>query len=392
MKIKILLIIYFFIVKIVSAQTNLRDEALSLINAEIEITEKRIDILSQASEYDSGLFFLKTEGFKKSNYAKDYNSLIDRLRNLKTIKAEYQAKMIDGDLAISLFSKKSECDVKSCLEILGVVNQGLAKSISDITKSIVIQSWDKFSFYHTQNSIQKKASLSEFSKLQIRSWACERGLMQAKHLLSLDPVNLGVCFASVIMETAQELGTSPKLQNGLRFARPLDRNLSEWTDKHERVQKRIASAADYQLTPWALFRICAQEEKASLREALHLCYEVLRYNRGRPDMQRKLIDIRGDRSSGGDNAGDWYHLFGMAEMNTYFGNLTEVLYSIEPTRLFEILDGENRDLIETKNGLIGMNMGKTAEQTLKNFSGSNPRLLHTKTKCNLENILKKSGK
>lgn len=381
--------------------------AEQLINAEMRLVEKRIEILNKAHSQAAtiGIKPSQSSSLTRTNNAQlnaakqarqtfdeDLKELQAKLAALGDLKKDLSTNAKNGNQAIhAIGSLNQKCQLEGCLKQLGVVNRELAKSISNITTQIVIQDWNNFSIAD-KNTVEGAPlevtfgePLDEISKLTVKTWACERGLGNAKGSVALEPQALGGCFASVLGEVEKETGKPMKFSNGGDFRGPVNRDMRKFGPKHERIAKKIMEFPDYQMKPWELLKECAREEDNSLREALYLCYEVLRYNRLRPDAARKLMDIRGDRSAGGDNAGDWYHFFGMANMATWFGSMTKMLYAMTPE-----MEGSRNDsdALELRNDAIGADTGRAAEKKLKYSMRTKSPLVPTAQACELSTILR----
>lgn len=369
----------------------------NLLQAEKKLVEKRISILKKSnlklSQLKGDDFRPQANSIKQANrtYEADISALMDKHKALQDIEDQFLKNQLSTNNAVARVSSlNSNCKLGECLKVLGVMNRDLAKQIADIAVQVTIQDWDKFSLSKSQNDDGTKSlqnsdeNLNAASNLYLKKWACERSLASVQTQVSLDATKLGECFTSILLVVGDEQNVYPKITNGQSgLLNPNDNFLKRYNEQHERLTKKIMAHSDYTLSPAALFKECAKEEGASLREALKLCYEVLRHNRARPDFKRKLVDIRGDRNAGGDNAGDWYHIFGMAGIATSLGSSTKLFYSA-----IDYADGES---LEKRNDLIGADIGTETVKTLKVALRPHNSVHLTRDACDLDRYLKRSA-
>ncbi|RYZ86949.1 MAG: hypothetical protein EOP06_13555 [Proteobacteria bacterium] len=387
-----------------------------LLRAEISLTQKRIEILQKNLAQVKKADAVGQESAAELNaarYQQDLQLHRKRLRALQIIEDEAtSAKKNDDQLirqvaatanphsanSVSSASLSQTCQTEQCLRILGIVNRDLANQIGSITNQVATQNIGTPNPVTAQKVRQtKSASLSESSKLYLKNFACQRGLASSVQPVELDAGPLGQCFASIMIESVGNNPSALKISDGTTGRLPHEKNMHAFGPAHERITKQLELSTDYQLTPPELFKSCAKESAGSLREALELCYEVLRYNRLRPDIRRKLVDIRGDRPTGGDNSGDWYHLFAMSYTAVRFGALTKPMYwaaannwDNAATLLVSKFGQTKGDILEIRNDMIGATTGQTATKTIEDYQSKKAKPNPSAQLCNPEQILKKT--
>lgn len=196
-----------------------------------------------------------------------------------------------------------------------------------------------------------------------RNQNCQKQLSTVQFNGDLAGESLGKCFGSIIIEEASKLRVPISIEDNSPFLSPMNKNMPDFDLRHKRVTEFVESSADYQLFPWDLFRICAIVAGGNLESALNICYQSLRFNRLRPDFKRKLVDIRGDRPTGGDNSGDWYHIFGMAYTALVLGKSTYVLYWLNPGIIASLV--QDKDSKEQHFDFVGSVIGITIRELLE---------------------------
>lgn len=351
------------------------------LDAKIELIEKRISILKRYKEYRDEAYDIgwNTKKWSNKKYEDDLLRLERELEDYKDLKKSLGANMT---IVRDFFEKKgpkTRCSLQLCVDILGEINHKLVKDIININQQIVINGIDSIDVKRATNRDASELDqlLSDIMDLEFRNFACERSIADYVGDVDFDTEKMGKCFVSVLKEESKTLGYTPSLQNGnpqiQSSIRPYDNRLNLDKEILERLSKKILEYDDYKLTPWEMLRLCVSDSTGGLEQALDICYQVLRFNRSRPDVIRKYLDIRGDRQTGGDNSGDWYHLFAMARIRIKLGRITSWLYfpgvfmSQESTIDFSVSAGwDSKEILNDLNGIgIGASAVNNFEQTNK---------------------------
>lgn len=291
----------------------------------------------------------------------------------------YESGGVAGLLNVKADNDQENCRaLGDCLNILSEMNKELVDTIIDANNILFFDGMNSINVGQRDEQITNELDLllSEQFSLDFQRFACERGVATYNGHIDINPNQMASCLLQTHQTASREGGHEPVFQLDEEviesFASPLGVNLrleEERRDILESISEEVMARPDYTMTPWELFSLCSRHARGSLRGALNICYQVARYNRARPDFTRKYFDIRGDRSAGGDNSGDWYHVFGMAHtsvhaggMASYFGQISEAIKST-----FE----RNSDELEQRNNQRGREIGGYMRQNFEGFQASN---------------------
>lgn len=327
--------------------------AASLEGERAEIEKKATDKIAngdwRGGQVRASAYLLRSERRAENEARARQELLLDlksRLSSLDTKSAAQQFQALTGN-----------CQLGECISILGRQNVALAQALVDVNQHVVIESAKKFRLQR-KDLLAKEGSLSAAVDLQSRIWACQRSVAAWSGQSRMKTDQMGACFAAQAREAAKKFGVplEIKLSKAKRDL-PYDRNLTIVDEQADAMVAFILRHQDYSVTPYELFEKCLEFTRGEIGEAVNFCYGSLRLARMRPDVKRKLIDIRGDRAKGGDNAGDFYHFFGMIQMRLAYGRITKFAYENFPAVSKQPQDGDAVDRLEVRNDLYGIEVG-----------------------------------
>jgi len=311
MKSKIIMLSLALVTLTLNSYAHDFDLFLKLTDAEIGLAEKRSEILNnyliQVGKYKNNFTQKNSTLFALSHKTEDLEINENKIRKFRALKEAIKSQNKNSsDLVSSItsnFSAYTEKNLEVCLSILTAQNITKASLIQDQNQEIEILDWNRYSFY--KNDVSSNAGLNPINalyRLYSQNFACQREIGNYQGEVSTNYTQLGACFASAYLEYLGKDLKKIDYSVSLDTAYLNDATLDVPNDKMKKFEDFILKHADYQLLP----------------------QELLRLNRSRLEITRKLFDLRGDRSIGGDNAGDWYHLFGVAKATLLFGDFPEV--------------------------------------------------------------------
>lgn len=352
---------------------------IQLVEAYIQLEEKRIGIL-QKQKLATNESQRKSAAYTKKKTELDKEEHLQRIAKLQKllnlVRTSNDTKLIKKNIETTL-----DCDLENCLSILGSQNSQLATQVSAITSHIMIKSWNQFAIQKSSDEVAgNDKSFNASVDLAVRTWTCNRGIGNWEGTILMDHEKMSSCMYNTFKKKFPKAKID--LSGSKEFA--AHRTADAFVDlgsKSPRILEtlsgRVLKAKDYQLRPWELFESCTEVSDGDLRKAIDLCYQVLRYNRQRPIFTRKLMDIRGDRSAGGDNSGDWYHFFGMMYKGMTMGSFTPIAYNIYS--LLPMVDE-----VEERSDRAGMNVGLEMRKFVKDNQPA--RVNDLSSQCNVKRI------
>jgi hypothetical protein len=217
-------------------------------------------------------------------------------------------------------------NAKSCLATLDRMNEsnkaiGLAPEttarLSDVRNRLA-----------SDSATTSSAPISVLTLLD-STFDCDRTLLEAKFDAWIQPSKVAQCFSVIALK--QQEATGPIVLDGSRslkiladpqsFISPGVETLKKYeSGKEAELVTYIMQQPTASVTPADVFRQSLALAKGDLYVALRMAFSVLRANRTNLELQRKLIDLRGDRAGGGRNGGDWYHFFGAMLVRQVYWN------------------------------------------------------------------------
>lgn len=327
-----------------------REEMTDLVRAQIELESARKEILAKS----------------QSDYRKQLNL------NVQTNSSQY---VVSRNEASALAGDRRLDELRDLLNDLKSRKEPVAKLVTEFKSLTGRQDFKgcigllaRMDFNLASKLVDPKPSLADNAvlDLQKRNFTCQRAIGTWKGRVRFDGMRIASCFASEAKAVARKLGVQVTIAPALRhLAQPRDNNNPVTNAEAKALGDFVATFPDYQMKPWDIYRYCLEKTGARVVHAASLCYGALRLNRGRPDIARKYLDIRGDRAAGGDNSGDWYHLFGMMRASLAWGGLTKTLYGMDPNTVGD-------DTAERRNDLAGADLGLAMADALSSPASEIP--------------------
>jgi hypothetical protein len=267
-----------------------------------------------------GLTSVKTQKARVAQYMEELKGRQNAIESAKQElgRADRPQKGLPPLISNFLASKEArsvKIDAKDCLGSLERMSKASkAIDVDEATTSRLSAVRDGL----IANTTSSSSPLAVLSLLDA-TFECERAMLEAKFDSWIQPSAMAHCFSAIALKQQEVSGpialdshrSAKVFIDTQSFVAPSAESLKKYESGHEaELVSYVMDQPTASVTPADVFRRALSLAKGDLYVALRMAFSVLRANRTHLDFQRKLIDLRGDRASGGRNGGDWYHFFG----------------------------------------------------------------------------------